>query len=386
MSDALVVTFQSQLSIVMETILKSAMIEITRLVEDSFMEEVARGKQEVEQLLRSLQFSESKLKEREKRIRCTDCGRATGSGERTSEKPAEILTGEDALCFRLSLREQSEKRPQFSEVWRSTESLGSYRTTEINSDKEKNINALEKRGKQESNTEVQHPQCTNAPVTRTHEACSNPKSRESHCKTPVSDFTLSKDMAQSRAIQSAPVEDGVGELAPSPTYTAVKSEHLPDPVEIKEEEEMLPVWDCGDDCAPADSDQNLTGSWNRDETQINQMYPENPPTDLAKMCNINRQRTFSVVAREILTQFQVWQRACYSRNIEWGPITAKIISALPYLSGRETEVIVRCTKMLHNRRDYLRRRAKDATLERNSLPMGQRYLLQLHSGNVIQHV
>ncbi|KAI5107814.1 zinc finger protein 184 isoform X1 [Silurus meridionalis] len=268
MSDALVVTFQSQLSIVMETILKSAMIEITRLVEDSFMEEVARGKQEVEQLLRSLQFSESKLKEREKRIRCTDCGRATGSGERTSEKPAEILTGEDALCFRLSLREQSEKRPQFSEVWRSTESLGSYRTTEINSDKEKNINALEKRGKQESNTEVQHPQCTNAPVTRTHEACSNPKSRESHCKTPVSDFTLSKDMAQSRAIQSAPVEDGVGELAPSPTYTAVKSEHLPDPVEIKEEEEMLPVWDCGDDCAPADSDQNLTGSWNRDETQV----------------------------------------------------------------------------------------------------------------------
>ncbi|XP_046725875.1 zinc finger protein 429 isoform X2 [Silurus meridionalis] len=271
MSDALVVTFQSQLSIVMETILKSAMIEITRLVEDSFMEEVARGKQEVEQLLRSLQFSESKLKEREKRIRCTDCGRATGSGERTSEKPAEILTGEDALCFRLSLREQSEKRPQFSEVWRSTESLGSYRTTEINSDKEKNINALEKRGKQESNTEVQHPQCTNAPVTRTHEACSNPKSRESHCKTPVSDFTLSKDMAQSRAIQSAPVEDGVGELAPSPTYTAVKSEHLPDPVEIKEEEEMLPVWDCGDDCAPADSDQNLTGSWNRDETQTDHL-------------------------------------------------------------------------------------------------------------------
>lgn len=93
MSDALIVTFQSQLSIVMETILKSAMIEITRLVEDSFMEEVARGKQEVELLRRRLQFSESKLKEREKRIRCTDCGRATAGEERTTEKPAETLPG-----------------------------------------------------------------------------------------------------------------------------------------------------------------------------------------------------------------------------------------------------------------------------------------------------
>ncbi|KAF4090539.1 hypothetical protein AMELA_G00053800 [Ameiurus melas] len=390
MSDALVVTFQSQLSIVMETILKSAMIEITRLVEDSFIEEVARGKQEVELLLRRLQFSESKLKEKETRVRCTDCGRATASGERTIEKPAETLTGEDALCFRLSLREQSEKRPQFNEVWRSTESLDSYRTRESHSDKEMNINVLEKRGKQESTStpEVQHPQCINAPFTRTHEACSNPTPRESHCKTPVMDFTPSKDidLVQSRTVPSATEEDRARELAPSPSYASVKSERHPDPVAIKEEEEMFPVWDCGDDCAPAETDQNLAGPWSRDETQTTQMHPETSPTDLVKMCTINRQRTFSVVAREILTQFQVWQRACYSRNIEWGPITAKIISALPYLSGRETEVIVRCTKMLHNRRDYLRRRAKDATLERNSLPMGQRYLLQLHSGDVIQHV
>ncbi|XP_047668589.1 uncharacterized protein LOC113642443 isoform X3 [Tachysurus fulvidraco] len=387
MSDALVVTFQSQLSIVMETILKSAMIEITRLVEDSFMEEVARGKQEVELLLHRLQFSEGKLKEREKRVRCTDCGRATASGERIAEKPAETLAGEDALCLRLSLREQSEKRP--GEVWRSTESLGSYRTPETHNDKEKNINALEKRGKQEStsNTEVKHSECDNRPVVRTQEICSNPQPRESHCKTPVLDFTPTKDidLAQSQTAQCATEEDRVGELAQSPSYATVKSEHRLDPVAIKEEEEMLPVWDCGDDCAPAETDQNLAGSWNPDETQTTQMHPETPSTDLVKMCTINRQRTFSVVAREILTQFQVWQRACYSRNIEWGPITAKIISALPYLSGRETEVIVRCTKMLHNRRDYLRRRAKESTLERNSLPMGQRYFLQLHSGNVIQH-
>lgn len=93
MSDTIVITFRSQLSIVMETILKSAMIEITRLVEDSFMKEVARGKQEVELLLHRLQFSESKLTEREKRVRCTDCGRATAGGERTSEKAADTLTG-----------------------------------------------------------------------------------------------------------------------------------------------------------------------------------------------------------------------------------------------------------------------------------------------------
>lgn len=31
-----------------------------------------------------------------------------------------------------------------------------------------------------------------------------------------------------------------------------------------------------------------------------------------------------IVAREILTQFQVWQKACYSRNIDWGPITTKV--------------------------------------------------------------
>lgn len=95
MSDALVVTFQSQLSIVMETILKSAMIEITRLVEDSFMKEVVRGKQEVELLLNRLQFFESELKDREKRVQCTDCGRSTACGERSTEKPSETLTGQE---------------------------------------------------------------------------------------------------------------------------------------------------------------------------------------------------------------------------------------------------------------------------------------------------
>ncbi|XP_036373255.1 uncharacterized protein LOC118769937 isoform X1 [Megalops cyprinoides] len=61
------------------------------------------------------------------------------------------------------------------------------------------------------------------------------------------------------------------------------------------------------------------------------------------------------VARQVLTQSQVWQNACYSKNIDWKPITAKIVSTLPQLLGREAEVIDRCTKMLQNRREYLRR-------------------------------
>ncbi|KAG7458475.1 hypothetical protein MATL_G00220570 [Megalops atlanticus] len=77
MSEA-ILTFQVQLSGVMETVLKSAMYEITRLVEDSFLEEVARSKQEVESLRQRLQWWESRRREREGggRARCADCGRA----------------------------------------------------------------------------------------------------------------------------------------------------------------------------------------------------------------------------------------------------------------------------------------------------------------------
>ena len=93
MSATHILISQPQLSIVMETLLKSAMFEITRLVEDSFVEEVGHAKQEVELLMRRLQFYESKLKERERRVRCVDCGKATANGERTAEPPAEALSG-----------------------------------------------------------------------------------------------------------------------------------------------------------------------------------------------------------------------------------------------------------------------------------------------------
>lgn len=58
--DALIVTFRTQLSDVMEAVVKSAMFEVTRLVEDVFMMEVKRSKQEVDSLRLQLQWTGSK--------------------------------------------------------------------------------------------------------------------------------------------------------------------------------------------------------------------------------------------------------------------------------------------------------------------------------------
>ncbi|XP_037327488.2 zinc finger and SCAN domain-containing protein 2 isoform X1 [Pungitius pungitius] len=78
-----IVTFQSQLSGVMETVFKAAMYEITRLVEDSFLEEVTRCREQVESLKRRLKWSESRRKDREgdRRGKCLDCGRVGVSDE-----------------------------------------------------------------------------------------------------------------------------------------------------------------------------------------------------------------------------------------------------------------------------------------------------------------
>lgn len=105
MTEALFLTFQSQLSVVMETVLKSAMFEITRLVEDSFLEEVGHHKQEVEVLKLRLQLSESKLREKERerewekerergrRTQCPDCGRTGDSSGREESQTVETVHG-----------------------------------------------------------------------------------------------------------------------------------------------------------------------------------------------------------------------------------------------------------------------------------------------------
>nr|XP_046183474.1 zinc finger protein 658B-like [Oncorhynchus gorbuscha] len=82
MMSAAIITFQSQLSGVMETVLKSAMYEITRLVEDSFLEEVSRNREQVESLKKRLQWSENR--EGDQRGKCGDCGKAGKEGHEIS--------------------------------------------------------------------------------------------------------------------------------------------------------------------------------------------------------------------------------------------------------------------------------------------------------------
>ncbi|XP_045073480.1 zinc finger protein 205 [Coregonus clupeaformis] len=88
MSETLVLTFRTQLSGVMETVLKSAIYEITRLVEDGFLEEVSRSREQVESLKKRLQWSENRRRETDRegdrRGKCADCGRADEEGEERS--------------------------------------------------------------------------------------------------------------------------------------------------------------------------------------------------------------------------------------------------------------------------------------------------------------
>ncbi|XP_035387453.1 zinc finger and BTB domain-containing protein 17 [Electrophorus electricus] len=84
----IILTFQTQLSGVMETVFKAAIFEITRLVEDSFLEEVSRSREQVESLKKRLQWFETRRRDQERgrRLRCADCGNARVSNEEKEEK------------------------------------------------------------------------------------------------------------------------------------------------------------------------------------------------------------------------------------------------------------------------------------------------------------
>uniref|UniRef100_A0A9J7XJ42 C2H2-type domain-containing protein n=1 Tax=Cyprinus carpio carpio TaxID=630221 RepID=A0A9J7XJ42_CYPCA len=189
MSEALFLTFQSQLSVVMETVLKSAMFEITRLVEDSFLKEVGQRKQEVEVLKRRLQLSESKLRERD---------------SRDESQPVETVR-----------------------VIHS-ESTSDFKPTVSNLDK--------------SNK----------------------------------NFTLDKEMDSnpSRLLQSPKAQDAHKDLPASSPNSRVKTETELDLLPVKEEEEMVPVWDSvnrDDGCHAemADPSQGeLRGPCDQEEIQV----------------------------------------------------------------------------------------------------------------------
>ncbi|KAL6110558.1 uncharacterized protein ACO6RY_19615 [Pungitius sinensis] len=78
--DTLIVTFQTQLSDVMETVTKTAMYEVTRLVEEGFLEEMQRRGQEVESLRMQLRRAETKLSDQVGKAarttgRCVGCSK-----------------------------------------------------------------------------------------------------------------------------------------------------------------------------------------------------------------------------------------------------------------------------------------------------------------------
>ncbi len=96
--DTLVVTFQTQLSDVMETVVKTAMYEVTRLVEDGFLEEVKRRNQEVQSLRMQLQWAERKLSdEGGKTGKCVSCAKddVELSSDTAEERPKEQQDGKN---------------------------------------------------------------------------------------------------------------------------------------------------------------------------------------------------------------------------------------------------------------------------------------------------
>ncbi|XP_076830380.1 uncharacterized protein LOC143476199 isoform X2 [Brachyhypopomus gauderio] len=84
----------------METVLRSAICEITRLVEGSFLEEVGRGKKEADVLRRRVQLLETKLGEQERlrRVRCADCGRTGLSKKEMDSRDCRTKSGVELVC------------------------------------------------------------------------------------------------------------------------------------------------------------------------------------------------------------------------------------------------------------------------------------------------
>ncbi|XP_023816522.1 zinc finger protein 697-like [Oryzias latipes] len=114
--DALVVAFQTQLSDVMETVVKTAMFEVTRLVEDVFLVEVRRRRRELESLRMQLQRNEEQFrgdKARSKTLlessgngvdQAGDC-EETGDCEEDTTSGCDVKTPRDSVgCWMSSLR------------------------------------------------------------------------------------------------------------------------------------------------------------------------------------------------------------------------------------------------------------------------------------------
>lgn len=96
--DTLIVTFQTQLSDVMEAVVKTAMFEVTRLVEDVLLVEVKRRNQEVKSLRMQLQWTEGKFSDDGGKRKCDD--RARSDADQTTDTPQEGADDSDGDMIR----------------------------------------------------------------------------------------------------------------------------------------------------------------------------------------------------------------------------------------------------------------------------------------------
>ncbi|MFT7807789.1 hypothetical protein Z043-124141 [Arapaima gigas] len=116
MSEA-IAAFQSQLSGLMETVFKAAVYEIVRLVEDSFVEEVSRTREQVEALRKRLQWAEGRRRGREV-TRCAQCGMAaagvshTGGAQGSGLKQEGGSEGRWSSCIRENMEPPAVRGPE----------------------------------------------------------------------------------------------------------------------------------------------------------------------------------------------------------------------------------------------------------------------------------
>nr|XP_055060796.1 zinc finger protein with KRAB and SCAN domains 1 isoform X1 [Misgurnus anguillicaudatus]XP_055060797.1 zinc finger protein with KRAB and SCAN domains 1 isoform X1 [Misgurnus anguillicaudatus] len=281
MSETLFLTFQSQLSVVMETILKSAMFEITRLVEDSFLEEVGHRKQEVELLRRRLQLSESKVRQKEweqaRKIQCPDCGcgRLGDSSDKEESQTAEMVHGP-------SLRDQSINEPSLTQtMWSTRQQMESNVHTATRLQEKHDAQKQTAKDITAPISNAQIPQDVLQRLLGNAEVHSESLSdRVRELNQSEKDFTLDKEISSnhSRLLRSPLSQDGQENLEPS-SPNKVKSETEPDLLPVKEEEEMVPVWESvnrDDGCLGEMSDPShgeLRGSCDQEEIQV-ESFPD----------------------------------------------------------------------------------------------------------------
>lgn len=117
----MLVTFQTQLSGVMETVFKAAIFEISRLVEVSFVDEVSRSREQVESLKKKLQLSENREK-----TRC-DCSRSKSLKMPVQKKDSITQTGSfahETLGLYKSFTSSGQIRRFFVFKWVSNQTSG----------------------------------------------------------------------------------------------------------------------------------------------------------------------------------------------------------------------------------------------------------------------